>query len=615
MYRGVFTTMTAGSSSGGTGSRLARAVVIVAGVSALVASMLSLLSIWLQTKNYRKPLLQRYVVRILLMVPIYAVASWSSIVSRRASLWLDPIRDVYEAFTIYTFFQLLINFLGGERALIIMTHGRPPVSHAWPLNHFLPKVDISDPHTFLAVKRGILQYTWLKPILAIASIIMKATDTYQEGYLGLESGYLWTGIVYNVSVTVSLYSLAMFWVCLHDDLQPFRPVPKFLCVKLIIFASYWQGFFLSILQWLGALSNGVAGYTPDNLAAAIQDSLICFEMPIFAITHWYAFSWHDYADPTISAARLPVVYALRDAFGAKDLVEDTKMTLRGENYEYRRFDSGDHIIPHAESKSRVKRVMDGMRYERGGKAKYWIPKPGEVNSRTPLLADAESSNRSRRSSALERFRSNSDMEETTLDPDDEDLFTKARALEFGDWNYPVITANVVPRDQRLPSTTAYHNVEHAAEPVKRARKHRKSRTMSGKGEQRNDRNGSSHSRRLGSHESPSLKRGSSSLTTQGSHRSQLVHLVVEDRDAEEEERAQAERAFGTALIEPETKHFQRPSGKPVGEENHTASPAEGGNTSNETPEAVKELEESEEEESRTPVWSYGGLEEENVWGK
>ncbi|GFF61273.1 transmembrane protein 184 homolog C30D11.06c [Aspergillus udagawae] len=606
--------MTAGSSSGGTGSRLARAVVIVAGVSALVASMLSLLSIWLQTKNYRKPLLQRYVVRILLMVPIYAVASWSSIVSRRASLWLDPIRDVYEAFTIYTFFQLLINFLGGERALIIMTHGRPPVSHAWPLNHFLPKVDISDPHTFLAVKRGILQYTWLKPILAIASIIMKATDTYQEGYLGLESGYLWTGIVYNVSVTVSLYSLAMFWVCLHDDLSPFRPVPKFLCVKLIIFASYWQGFFLSILQWLGALSNGVAGYTPDNLAAAIQDTLICFEMPIFAITHWYAFSWHDYADPTISAARLPVVYALRDAFGAKDLVEDTKMTLRGENYEYRLFDSGDHIIPHAESNSRVKRVMDGMRYERGGKAKYWIPKPGEVNSRTPLLADAESSNRSRRSSALERFRSNSDIEETTLDPDDEELFTKARALEFGDWNYPVITANIVPRDQRLPSTTTYQNVEQAAEPVKRAPKHRKSRTMSAKNEQRDNRNGSSHSRRKGSHESPSLKRGSSSLTSQGSHRSQLVDLVVEDREAEEEERAQVQRAFGSTTVEPETKHFQRPSGKPVDEENHTAPPAEGGGTSNENTEAVKESEESEEE-SRTPVWSYGGLEEENVWGK
>lgn len=326
-----------------------------------------------------------------------------------------------------------------------MAHGRPPVSHAWPLNHCLKKIDISDPHTFLAVKRGILQYAWLKPVLALVSIVMKATDTYEEGYLGITSGYLWTGIVYNLSVTISLYSLAMFWVCLHDDLTPFRPVPKFLSVKLIIFASYWQGFFLSILQWLGAMGNGLAGYTPDNLAAAIQDSLICFEMPIFAIVHWYAFSWHDYADPTISAARLPVKYALRDAFGILDLVEDTKITMRGDNYEYRHFDSGDNVIAHEESHSRVKRVMDGMRYERGGKAKYWIPKPGEankpgeINSRTPLLAgggDSSQRGRSERGSrsSTERYRSSYSEIDSAMDDEDERLFTNARALEFGDWN-------------------------------------------------------------------------------------------------------------------------------------------------------------------------------------
>ena len=292
------------------------------------------------------------------------------------------------------------------------------------------------------MKRGILQYTWLKPVLAIVSIVMKATDTYKEGYLGLSSGYLWTGILYNISVTISLYSLALFWVCLHHDLAPFRPVPKFLCVKLIIFASYWQGFFLSILQWLGALPNGTGDYTPDNLAAAIQDSLTCFEMPVFAVAHWYAFSWHDYADSTISAARLPVKYALRDAFGAKDLIEDTKMTMRGENYAYRLFDSGDHIIPHAESNSRVRRVMHGMRYERGGKAKYWIPQPGEVNSRTPLLGGFDGSSGSRRNSTLDRYRSRSESEETTLDDSDERLFSQARELEFGDFNVSGLSATL-----------------------------------------------------------------------------------------------------------------------------------------------------------------------------
>ena len=360
--------------------------------------------------------------------------------SLQAALYLDPLRDIYEAFTIYTFFQLLINFLGGERSLIIMMYGRQPVNHPWPLSQCLAKVDISDPHTFLTIKRGILQYAWLKPILSVATIIMKLTDTYQEGYLGPTSGYLWTGILYNVSVTLSLYSLAMFWVCMSQDLQPFRPVPKFLCIKLIIFASYWQGFFLSILQFLGAIPNDVQGYTPDNLAAAIQDFAICVEMPLFAVAHWYAFSWHDYADVTISAARMPVKYAVRDAFGPRDLIEDTKETFGGEHYEYRAFDSGDNVLAHEESDSRAARMMQGMRYERNGKGKYWIPRPGEVNSRTPLLGGKAGPSRIRSISpkkshgTLDDERGSDDVEEAKIDAMDERLFASAKALEFGDWN-------------------------------------------------------------------------------------------------------------------------------------------------------------------------------------
>ncbi|KAF3388332.1 hypothetical protein F1880_003965 [Penicillium rolfsii] len=600
---------------GGTGSSLARAIIITSGVAALVSSLLSFVSIWFQLKNYRKPLLQRYVVRILLMVPIYAASSWTGIVSLKAAQFLDPVRDIYEAFTIYTFFQLLINFLGGERALIIMAHGRPPVSHAWPLNHVLPKLDISDPHTFLAVKRGILQYAWLKPILAIASIVMKATDTYEEGYLSIASGYLWTGIVYNLSVTVSLYSLAIFWVCLHNDLTPFRPVPKFLCVKLIIFASYWQGFFLSILQWLGALGN-VAGYTPDNLAAAIQDALICYEMPIFAAAHWYAFSWHDYADPTISAARLPVKYAVRDAFGPLDLIEDTKMTLRGENYEYRLFDSGDNIIAHAESHSRVKRVMDGMRYERGGKAKYWIPKPGEASKaveasiRTPLLAGGDSSNRSRSDrgsrSSTERYRSYSEIE-VTLDDEDEQIFNQARALEFGDWNYPVITANEIPRDQRLPTQRSYQS-SHTGGDVKKSRSHRRRRAP-GSESRRAQTNTNSRKSSTSSGPPRPLQRNASSASSHHSHRSQLVDLVVEDHEAEEEDRDQAQRELGSAWAGDETRRFSRPSGQPIEEEAEPEAP-------------IREISaepahQAEEEENRSPSrWAYGALQEEdNVWSK
>ncbi|KAK6585267.1 hypothetical protein PZA11_001994 [Diplocarpon coronariae] len=586
-----------GPLSGGTGQKLTQATIVVAGVSSLLASLLSVVSVWFQTKNYRKPLLQRYVIRILLMVPIYSISSWSSIISMKAAMFVDPIRDIYEAFTIYTFFQLLINFIGGERALIIMMHGREPVNHLWPLNHCLPKADISDPHTFLAIKRGILQYAWLKPILGLASIIMKATGTYKEGYLGLTSGYLWSGIVYNVSVTVSLYSLGMFWVIMSKDLQPFRPVPKFLCVKLIIFASYWQGFFLSILVWLGAIPDDVEGYTPDNLAAAIQDALICIEMPIFAIAHWYAFSWHDYADVTISAARMPVKYALRDAFGARDLIEDTKETFSGNKYEYRLFDTGDNVLAHENSSSRVARMMEGMRYERGGKGKYWIPKPGEVNARTPLLANYRRSRAGSLSpSLLEQNDAqymgygNDSVDELALDPEEEIMYGRARALEFGDWNYPVITAHEASRERWLNqspgliTTSANRNVlqptrdneirrasnvretvEEVTKKTKRKHSSSKNRKQDSdpKGKQKHSPNGEEG-------RAPALigtlRHHSSGSSSAKSDRSQLVDLVVEDTKAEEIDRVRARKEGGAAWNQVEPKRYVRTYGEHTGED-------------------------------------------------
>ncbi|PSN71262.1 DUF300-domain-containing protein [Corynespora cassiicola Philippines] len=505
------------------------------------------------------------------MVPIYSASSWVSLVSLKAAFWIGPLRDVYEAFTIYTFFQLLINFIGGERALIILMTGRAPVSHLWPLNYFLPKVDISDPHTFLAIKRGILQYTWAKPILALAAIIMKATHTYKEGYIGVSSGYFWSGLIYNVSITVSLYALAMFWVCMVQDLKPFRPMPKFLCIKGIIFASYWQGFFLSILVWLRAIPDDVPGYSSDNLAAAIQDALICFEMPLFSLAHWYAFSWHDYADETISAARLPVKYALRDAFGPLDLIQDTKDTFAGKHYEYRYFDARDNVLAHEESSSRTARMREGMRYERGGKGKYWIPKPGQ-SEHEPLLSKVSSGSRARTMSpgahrALDssRYGATEEDEEPILNPEDEKLFDSARALEFGDWNYPVIEAHRATREDRLynnpPIITASTN-RNLYQPTGDNKKRRKSQIKSlqesiDKGKQRSDSNDeASSSKSRAPLVSNLLRQKSSSSSSSGkSDKSQLVDLVVEDHEAEEVERVRARKEGGPGWNEVPPKHF------------------------------------------------------------
>lgn len=61
-------------------------------------------------------------------------------------------------------------------------------------------------------------------MLAIATLILKSLGKFNEGDLRANSGYLYVSIVYNLSICLSLYCLAMFWLCVNDDLKPFRYV-------------------------------------------------------------------------------------------------------------------------------------------------------------------------------------------------------------------------------------------------------------------------------------------------------------------------------------------------------------------------------------------------------
>jgi len=63
---------------------------------------------------YNCPRLQIRVVRILWMVPIYAVNSWLCLRFKDASFYIDPVRECYEAFVIYNFYMYLVTYLEDE---------------------------------------------------------------------------------------------------------------------------------------------------------------------------------------------------------------------------------------------------------------------------------------------------------------------------------------------------------------------------------------------------------------------------------------------------------------------------------------------------------------------
>lgn len=327
-------------------------------------------------------------IRIQMIVPLFAISCYAMLVKPGSGFIrfaVEPAREIYEAFVIYTFFSLLIDMLGGAKSIVVMATGRPPVHHPGFIRYILPAVDISDPRTFLALKRGILQYVWLKPAICFGTLFLELLGWYDVNDLGPRSVYLWYTIVYNCSVSLSLYCLAMFWKILWDDLKPFNPMGKFLCVKLIIFASYWQGVILAVLNFFGWLPGDPALSTDTpNVGVSIQNALLCVELIPFAIGHWLSFSYRPFTVLHLPTARVQFYYALRDILGFKDLVIDFALTFRGDYYnDFRQFDSVDASIAHPASRSRMGRINQGLRYHTNGKQKHWLP----VN-RAPLISDA-----------------------------------------------------------------------------------------------------------------------------------------------------------------------------------------------------------------------------------
>jgi hypothetical protein len=70
---------------------------------------LQLLSIWeivLHLRHYNLPLLQRQIVRIIIMIPVYALGSGLSLTHPDESIYVNTIRDIYEAFVIHCFLQV-----------------------------------------------------------------------------------------------------------------------------------------------------------------------------------------------------------------------------------------------------------------------------------------------------------------------------------------------------------------------------------------------------------------------------------------------------------------------------------------------------------------------------
>ncbi|KAG5246017.1 transmembrane protein [Salix suchowensis] len=271
-----------------------------ASIFVILALVLSLYLTFEHLAAYNQPEEQKFLIGLILMVPVYSLESFLSLLDSSAAFNCEAIRDCYEAFALYCFERYLIACLGGEENTIhflesqtLITSSFPlleesyaygVVEHPFPLNCFLRDWNLGADF-YHAVKIGIVQYMILKLICALLAMILQAFGVYGEGKFEWRYGYPYLAVILNFSQTWALYCLIQFYSVIKDKLAPIKPLAKFLTFKSIVFLTWWQGVAVAFLNTMGVFKGALA----QELKTRIQDYIICIEMGIAAVVHLYVF--------------------------------------------------------------------------------------------------------------------------------------------------------------------------------------------------------------------------------------------------------------------------------------------------------------------------------------
>ncbi|KAL3876168.1 hypothetical protein ACJMK2_034040 [Sinanodonta woodiana] len=306
----------------------------IAGTFAIAAILITVYQIYLHLRYYTCPNEQRWIVRILFIVPIYSFDSFLSLMffnNDNYYVYFDSLRDCYEAFVIYNFLSLCYEYLGGESSIMSEIRGKPiKSSFIWCTCCLVEKQYTIGFLRFC--KQATLQFCIIKPLMALTTLILQTVGRYKDGNFSPDGGYLYITIIYNMSVSLALYALFLFYFATRELLSPYEPVWKFFTVKSVIFLSFWQGVLLAILEHGGAISpiyseDGLEQVGVGTVSAGYQNFLICIEMLFAAIALRFAFPHTVYSSgPSSNVGRTvslqSISSSLKETMNPRDIMQD-----------------------------------------------------------------------------------------------------------------------------------------------------------------------------------------------------------------------------------------------------------------------------------------------------
>jgi hypothetical protein len=263
---------------------------IIGGITSLFSIIISIHSIIQQIKYNYNPILKKYIIAIIGIVPIYALIAYLGLVDKNYTYAYDTIRECYEAFVIYSFFEFLLAYLSKGKSYLDYTsqfENFDEVEHMFPFKYILSKWTIG--RNFLQnTMFGTFQYVIIKLLCGFAIFIMSFFDIYEDGKLSFESSHVYIVIIASISQIYAMYCLVLLYHQYREELKNINPFLKFISIKAVVFLTFWQGVIISLLVKIQIIIS-TQTYTTEQSSKGLQDFIICIEMLIASIFYKYSF--------------------------------------------------------------------------------------------------------------------------------------------------------------------------------------------------------------------------------------------------------------------------------------------------------------------------------------
>lgn len=243
---------------------------------------------------WKNPKEQKAIIIIVLMAPLYAITSFAGLLDIQGSktffTFLESIKECYEALAIAKFMALMYSYLNISLSKNLVPDeikGRE-LHHSFPMNIFLPRKVRLEHHTLKLLKYWTWQFVVLRPVCSVLMIALQ--------YLGWYPSWLsWTfTIILNISVSMALYALLVFYHLFAKELAPHKPFPKFMCIKGVVFFCFWQGLALELLASAGIIKSHHFWLDVEQIEEALQNVLVIVEMVVFSVFQQYAYHVEPY---------------------------------------------------------------------------------------------------------------------------------------------------------------------------------------------------------------------------------------------------------------------------------------------------------------------------------